>query len=93
MEKEKSNKYLKYDVKVSFLELYNEELRDMLATSQKELSIHEDSTGIYVSGLTEEYVSNQQVLFIRLFYLHSSGNGKCSSSRFRKSNNWKYFDE
>ena len=48
---------------MSFLELYNEEIRDMLAgnsNGSKDLTIHEDTHGIYISGLTERKVISRQ---------------------------------
>lgn len=50
---------------MSFLELYNEEIRDMLNSdvSGQVLQIREDtSKGIYVYGLTEEAVKSRQEL-------------------------------
>jgi hypothetical protein len=48
-------------VKVSFLELYNEDIRDMLSpsTDEKTLQIREDANGVFVAGLTEHTVSSR----------------------------------
>jgi hypothetical protein len=50
--------------KVSFLELYNEELKDMLNpdySNDKVLQIREDPIkGVYIPGLTEEVVKTRE---------------------------------
>ncbi len=55
---------VKYTLKVSFLELYNEEIKDMLYPDfgdEKILQIREDpQKGIYVTGLTEETVKSKK---------------------------------
>lgn len=44
----------KFMVTVSFLEVYNEEIKDLLNPSEKKLKIHENpKMGIYVEGLCE----------------------------------------
>lgn len=44
-----------FNLSVSFMELYNEEIKDMLQQSNnsKSLTIHEGLHGVYVNGLTE----------------------------------------
>ncbi|KAL8463097.1 hypothetical protein ACS0TY_033934 [Phlomoides rotata] len=45
----------------SFLEIYNEQITDLLDPSQKNLQIREDvKTGLYVENLREECVSSMQ---------------------------------
>ncbi|XP_038985906.1 kinesin-like protein KIN-12B isoform X1 [Phoenix dactylifera] len=52
-----SEKQLVYQCRCSFLEIYNEQITDLLDPSQKHLQIREDvRTGVYVEHLTEEYV-------------------------------------
>ncbi|XP_057547481.1 kinesin-like protein KIN-12B [Amaranthus tricolor] len=52
------DKQLKYQCRCSFLEIYNEQITDLLDPSQKNLQIREDvKTGVYVENLTEERVS------------------------------------
>ncbi|KAL8172233.1 hypothetical protein V2J09_024037 [Rumex salicifolius] len=54
-----SDKQLKYQCRCSFLEIYNEQVTDLLDPSQKNLQIREDvKSGVYVDNLTEEYVSS-----------------------------------
>lgn len=64
------NEEIEYTVKVSYMEIYLEKIRDLLQspppgqgqapTTAKSLPIHEDRTrGVYVKGLTEEYVSSR----------------------------------
>jgi len=58
-EEKNTDKQLWYQCRCSFLEIYHEQIMDLLEPSQKNLMIREDTkTGIYVDGLTEEYVSN-----------------------------------
>ncbi|KAK6914368.1 Kinesin motor domain [Dillenia turbinata] len=52
-----ANKELKYQCRCSFLEIYNEQITDLLDPNQKNLQIREDvKTGVYVENLTEECV-------------------------------------
>lgn len=64
------NEEVEYTVKVSYMEIYLEKIRDLLQSpppgqgqtpsTAKSLPIHEDRTrGVYVKGLTEEYVSSR----------------------------------
>ncbi|KAJ3219906.1 hypothetical protein HDU67_008435 [Dinochytrium kinnereticum] len=47
-----------YLLRVAYLEIYNETIRDLLAPEQKDLRIHEDrKRGVYVSPLKEEIVT------------------------------------
>ncbi|KAK1592723.1 hypothetical protein Q3G72_029223 [Acer saccharum] len=48
---------LKYQCRCSFLEIYNEQITDLLDPSQRNLQIREDvKSGVYVENLREEYV-------------------------------------
>ncbi|KAJ4701581.1 Kinesin-like protein [Melia azedarach] len=51
-------------IRVSYMELYNEEINDLLAVENQKLQIHENlERGIFVAGLREEIVNNaEQVL-------------------------------
>ncbi|KAK3244409.1 hypothetical protein CYMTET_45974, partial [Cymbomonas tetramitiformis] len=51
-------------LRVSYMELYNEEIKDLLLPSKCKLQVHEDNErGIYVAGLHEEIVTSpEQVL-------------------------------
>ncbi|CBI17294.3 unnamed protein product, partial [Vitis vinifera] len=52
-----ADKQLKYQCRCSFLEIYNEQITDLLDPSQKNLQIREDvKSGVYVENLTEECV-------------------------------------
>ncbi|CAM8926259.1 unnamed protein product [Rhodiola kirilowii] len=54
-------------VRVSYMEIYNEEINDLFAIENKKLQIHESlERGIYVSGLREEIVSNAEQVLQRL---------------------------
>ncbi|CCG84756.1 protein of unknown function [Taphrina deformans PYCC 5710] len=50
---------MEYTVKVSYMEIYMEKIRDLLAPMHDNLPIHEDkSRGVYVKGLLEVYVGS-----------------------------------
>uniref|UniRef100_A0ACD5X3F8 Uncharacterized protein n=1 Tax=Avena sativa TaxID=4498 RepID=A0ACD5X3F8_AVESA len=51
-------------IRVSYMEIYNEEINDLLTLGSEKLPIHESlERGVYVSGLQEEIVNNaEQVL-------------------------------
>ncbi|KAF8388489.1 hypothetical protein HHK36_027161 [Tetracentron sinense] len=52
-----ADKQLKYQCRCSFLEIYNEQITDLLDPNQKNLQIREDvKSGVYVDNLREEYV-------------------------------------
>ncbi|KAF6166413.1 hypothetical protein GIB67_034964 [Kingdonia uniflora] len=53
-----ADKQLKYQCRCSFLEIYNEQITDLLDPKPKNLQIREDvKSGVYVEDLSEEYVS------------------------------------
>ncbi|XVE81207.1 hypothetical protein DITRI_Ditri15bG0044300 [Diplodiscus trichospermus] len=55
------DKQLKYQCRCSFLEIYNEQITDLLDPNQGNLQIREDvKSGVYVENLTEEYVSSMK---------------------------------
>lgn len=50
---------IEYTVKVSYMEIYMERIRDLLAPVNDNLPIHEEKNrGVYVKGLLEIYVSS-----------------------------------
>ncbi|KAL8481040.1 hypothetical protein ACS0TY_026994 [Phlomoides rotata] len=56
-----ADRHLVYMCRCSFLEIYNEQITDLLDPSQKNLQIREDvKTGVYVENLREECVSSMQ---------------------------------
>ncbi|KAI9359349.1 kinesin heavy chain [Pilaira anomala] len=55
---------LEFTVKVSYMEIYMEKVRDLFNPSADNLAIHEDKTrGVYVKDLYEIYVSNTAEVF------------------------------
>lgn len=55
---------IEYTVKVSYMEIYMERIRDLLNPTNDNLPIHEDKTrGVYVKGLVEEYVSSSDEVY------------------------------
>lgn len=56
-----ADKQLKYQCRCSFLEIYNEQITDLLNPNQRNLQIREDvKSGVYVENLTEECVSTMK---------------------------------
>ncbi|KAJ6423763.1 hypothetical protein OIU84_024689 [Salix udensis] len=54
-------KQINYQCRCSFLEIYNEQIGDLLDPGQRNLEIRDDSkNGLYVENLTEEYVSSYE---------------------------------
>lgn len=50
-----------YLIRCSYLEIYNEQIMDLLDPNQQNLHIREDiKKGVYVEGLNEEVVANAQ---------------------------------
>ncbi|ORY94676.1 P-loop containing nucleoside triphosphate hydrolase protein [Syncephalastrum racemosum] len=55
---------LEFTVKVSYMEIYMEKVRDLLNPSSENLPIHEDKTkGVYVKGLLEVYVGSTDEVY------------------------------
>ncbi|BEJ16265.1 hypothetical protein CspHIS471_0508700 [Cutaneotrichosporon sp. HIS471] len=55
---------IEYTVKVSYMEIYMEKIKDLLAPHNDNLSIHEDKArGVYVKGLTDVYVASEAEVF------------------------------
>lgn len=66
---DESNSEIKFEIKFSVLEIYKENLHDLLnpETKHSELKIKEHpKNGIYVANLTEEYISSQDELLCLL---------------------------
>nr|XP_043608952.1 kinesin-like protein KIN-12B [Erigeron canadensis] len=60
-EKKHADKQLLYQCRCSFLEIYNEQITDLLNPSQRNLHLREDTkTGVYVENLTEETICNMK---------------------------------
>ncbi|XP_071690230.1 kinesin-like protein KIN-12B isoform X2 [Rutidosis leptorrhynchoides] len=54
-----ADKQLNYQCRCSFLEIYNEQITDLLNPSQRNLHLREDTkNGVYVENLTEETICN-----------------------------------
>lgn len=59
-----SSSDIEYTVRVSYMEIYMERIKDLLNTRNDNLPIHEDKArGVYVKGLTEEYVSSAEEVY------------------------------
>lgn len=55
---------MEYTVRVSYMEIYMERIRDLLAPHNDNLPVHEEKNrGVYVKGLLEIYVSSVQEVF------------------------------
>ena len=56
---------LNEQLKLSYTEIYNEKIRDLLDPSKTNLKIRESPTGVWIEDVTEHYVSTyEQVLEI-----------------------------
>ena len=59
-----SDDNIEFSVKVAYCEIYLEKIKDLLDASKVNLSVHEDKTrGIYIEGLTERYVGDENEVF------------------------------
>ncbi|KIY43537.1 putative kinesin-1 [Fistulina hepatica ATCC 64428] len=59
-----SDAHLEYLVKVSYMEIYLEKIRDLLAPQNDNLQVHEEkSKGVYVKGLSDYYVSSAREVY------------------------------
>lgn len=55
---------IEYTVRVSYMEIYIERIRDLLAPQNDNLPVHEEKNrGVYVKGLLEIYVSSVQEVY------------------------------
>lgn len=55
---------IEYTVRVSYMEIYMERIRDLLAPQNDNLPIHEEKNrGVYVKGLLEVYVSSVEEVY------------------------------
>ncbi|WVW83416.1 hypothetical protein I302_105436 [Kwoniella bestiolae CBS 10118] len=55
---------IEYTVKVSYMEIYMEKIKDLLAPQNDNLSIHEDKArGVYVKNLTDVYVGSEAEVY------------------------------
>ncbi|KAF8654095.1 hypothetical protein AX16_003628 [Volvariella volvacea WC 439] len=59
-----SDAHLEYLVKVSYMEIYLERIRDLLAPHNDNLQVHEEkSRGVYVKNLSDYYVSSAKEVY------------------------------
>lgn len=55
---------IEFAMKVSFVEIYNEKIRDLLDPKKTNLKIHENKQqGVYVKDMTESYVGNEDEVY------------------------------
>ena len=51
-------------MKVSFVEIYNEKIKDLLDPRKTDLKIHENKQlGVHVGGMTESYVGTEEEVY------------------------------
>lgn len=80
---EEAEEKLEFMVKVSYMEIYNERLRDLLDPTKLDLRIREHKVkGVYVEGAAEEYVGCEEDV-IRLMEL-GGANRKVSSTQMNE---------
>ncbi|EEB90736.1 hypothetical protein MPER_11019, partial [Moniliophthora perniciosa FA553] len=59
-----SDPHLEYLVKFSYMEIYLEKIRDLLAPQNDNLQVHEEkSKGVYVKNLSDYYVSSAREVY------------------------------
>ncbi|KAL0254443.1 Kinesin heavy chain [Diplodia seriata] len=69
---------MEYTVRVSYMEIYMERIRDLLAPQNDNLPVHEEKNrGVYVKGLLEIYVSSVQEVYE---VMRRGGNARAVSS-------------
>jgi kinesin family protein 5 len=49
---------VQYTVKVSYVEIYNEKIQDLLSPGSDSLKVRDNQHGVYIEGVTETYVDN-----------------------------------
>lgn len=58
-----------YTVKISYLEIYNENIRDLLSSNEEYLDLREDPyKGISIAGITELVVNSSKDILQKLRY-------------------------
>ncbi|KAJ7774848.1 kinesin heavy chain [Mycena metata] len=73
-----SDAHLEYLVKVSYMEIYLERIRDLLAPQNDNLQVHEDKAkGVYVKNLSDYYVSSAREVYE---IMRTGGNARMVSS-------------
>ncbi|PCH38072.1 kinesin heavy chain [Wolfiporia cocos MD-104 SS10] len=73
-----SETHLEYMVKVSYMEIYLERIRDLLAPQNDNLQVHEEkSKGVYVKNLSDYYVSSAREVYE---IMRQGGNARVVSS-------------
>lgn len=59
-----TDSYIEFTVKVSYCEIYLEQIKDLINPDKNNLKIHEDKTrGIFIADLSEEYVSSEEEVY------------------------------
>lgn len=60
-----------YNIRVSFLEIYNEQIRDLIMVGSDVLDLREDPVkGVQVAGLSEIEVDTPEEILDLLMYFH-----------------------
>ena len=60
---------IEFTIKVSFVEIYNEKIKDLLDPRKNDLKIHENKQlGVHVAGMTETYVGTEEKVYELLKY-------------------------
>ncbi|KAJ7063350.1 kinesin heavy chain [Mycena amicta] len=73
-----SDAHLEYLVKVSYMEIYLEKIRDLLAHHNDNLQVHEEKNrGVYVKNLSDYYVSSAREVYE---IMRTGGNARMVSS-------------
>ncbi len=62
---------IEFTVKVSFVEIYNEQIRDLCDTRKDKLRLRESPTGVWIEDVTETYVTDKD----HVYAVMDMGNG------------------
>lgn len=58
---EERSEGVNFVIRCSFLEIYNEQINDLLSKNNTNLQLREDTRkGVYVEGITEEFISRSE---------------------------------
>ena len=79
---ENSDPDIEFSIKVSYVEIYMEKIRDLFDPSKINLQLHEDfksGKGVFIAGATEEHVSDPEEIFELMS--HGANNRAVASTR------------
>lgn len=60
---EHADEDIDFTIKVSYVEIYNEKIRDLLDESKTNLKVRESPVGVWIEDVTEVYVGDTQHVY------------------------------